>query len=274
MGVREILAALTRRWYIVVVGLAVAIAGGWYVYDSNPPDYAARGLVLLLPPEGNTPEAVGSNPFLSLGGLELTARVVVATYSSTSFSEEVEAISPDAEVEVSMDESTRGGVIAIDVKDKGEEAALSMLDYVTGTVSERLQGLQDEVGVQESSAVTSMVLAMDTVAEPDYQSLIRLLVIVVGGSIAGALIIALILDLALERRRRRGSYNFWNRRGGALRRAATAPGADEDQAQGPETRSSTPDSAVSVGVEPRTPETIAARLAVPGRRVGHDNPTK
>jgi len=204
LAVREILSALARRWYVVVIGVLLTVGAGWYVYTESSPEYTARGLVLLLPAEGEA-ELAGSNPFLGLGGLELPARVLVATYSNSSFQEEVAEVSPTAEVEVSIDESTRGPVIVVEARDVGIDRTLSTLDYVIGTVGDRLDELQSEVGVDETAVVRSMVLTVDTAAEPDFQSLIRLLVIVGGGGIAVTLIAALVIDVLVERRTRRHS---------------------------------------------------------------------
>lgn len=200
MGVREVFAGLGRRWYVLIIGLALTAGGGWYVYQHTPSDYTARSLVLLLPPV-NTVDNTSSNPFLQLGGLELTARVLVATYSGTAFQDEIAARAPDAEVLVSLDESTQGGVIAVDVKDRGAQQTMDLLDDVTDTVSQRLKGLQSEVGVETKDVVESMLLATDTEAKPDYQSLIRILVIVVGGGLVVTGALALVLDVLLRRRR-------------------------------------------------------------------------
>lgn len=205
MGIREIFGAIARRWYVAVIGLVLTVGAGWQIYQTNPPEFTANGLVLFLPPTGDpaVPETAGSNPFLQLAGLDLTARVVVATYSSTAFLEELERVSPHAEAEVTIDDSTRGGIIAIKVKDRGESRALRTLGYVTDSVSERLNSLQQEVGVGENDAVRSMVLAIDTKAEPDFQSLIRLLVVVGGGGLGLTLAVTLVLDVILVRRQRR-----------------------------------------------------------------------
>ncbi len=200
MGVREVFAGLGRRWYVLIIGLALTAGGGWYVYQQTPSDYTARSLVLLLPPV-NTVDNTSSNPFLQLGGLDLTARVLVATYSGTAFQDEIAERAPDAEVQVSMDESTQGGVVAVDVKNRGEQQTLDLLDDVTDTVSQRLDGLQSEVGVETKDVVGSMLLAKDTEAKADYQSLIRILVIVIGGGLAVTAALALVLDVLLRRRR-------------------------------------------------------------------------
>ena len=219
MGIREIFGALGRRWYIVVAGLLLTLGAGWQVYQMTPAEYTARSLTLLLPPVGDpTAETDGANPFLSLSGLDLTARVVVATYSSTAFAEDLEEFSPYAEVEVTIDDSTRGGIIAVEAKDRGEAQTLETLDYVTQNVSDRLVGLQQEVGVPDKDTVRSMLLAVDTEAERDFQSLIRILVIVVGGGLGLTFAIALLLDVIVIRRRRRhdefgpvGSAARWKR---------------------------------------------------------------
>ncbi|MCB1297745.1 MAG: hypothetical protein KDB08_02035 [Microthrixaceae bacterium] len=200
LAIRDILDAVGRRWYVLVVGLLVTAGAGWFVVDSNPPEYTARGLVLLLPSVG-VESSDGANPLLELGGLELTARVLVATYSSTSFEQELAELSPDATAVVSIDESTRGPVIVVEVTDVGQQRALDTLGYVLGTVSTRLLGLQNEVGVAENAMVRSMVLAMDTEAEPDLQSLIRVLVLVLGGGIAVTVALTLVIDVLAGRRK-------------------------------------------------------------------------
>jgi hypothetical protein len=235
VGVREVFAGLGRRWYILIIGLALTAGGGWYVYQHTPSDYTARSLVLLLPPV-NTVDNTSSNPFLQLGGLELTARVLVATYSGTAFQDEIAARAPDAEVLVSMDESTQGGVIAVDVKDRGEQQTMDLLDDVTGTVSQRLDGLQTEVGVEKKDVVGSMLLAKDTEAKPDYQSLIRILVIVVGGGLVVTGVLALVLDVLLRRRRSGHSAprSPRRRRRHAQSATETATASDEPDASEPE----------------------------------------
>ena len=237
MGIREIFGALGRRWYVVALGVLLTLGAGWQVYQITPPEYTARSLTLLLPPEGaRTVETEGANPFLSLSGLDLTARVVVATYSSTAFAEELEEFSPYAEVEVVIDDSTRGGIIAVEAKDRGEQQTLATLDHVTQSVAERLVSLQQEVGVAEKDTVRSMLLAIDTEPERDYQSLIRMLVIVIGGGLGATFALAILLDVALIRRRRRhhefghvGSAARWKR---IPDRPTPSDGHDEDATVG------------------------------------------
>lgn len=201
VGFSEIMRALGRRWYVVVLGVLLTLGGGYYVFTNTSPEYTARALVLLIPSESPDAEP-GSNPLLNLGGLDLTARVLVATYSSTAFAEEIAAVSPDAEVVVAVDEATRGPVIAIHVTARSEQEALDVLERVADDVPARLAALQQEVGVGDDAAVHSVPLTTDTHAETEYQAMIRMLVVVVVGGIAVTAAIALLSDVLVRRRNR------------------------------------------------------------------------
>lgn len=261
VGARDVLVALGRRWYIVVLGFALTAGAAWYVYDANPPEYSARGLVLLLPPDSDA-DAGPSNPFLQLGGLDLTARVLVATYSTSSFEDEIAEVSPTAEVEVGIDESTRGGVVSVTVTDASADLALTTLSYALATVPERMAELQSEVGVAASASVTSMMLAVDTEAEADTQSLTRLLVVVIGGGVGVTLLIALMLDSLLTRNRRRGTMNWTLRRRDRRKRGT----ADDEGTPDPEEFERDDDLGHAEGPLParHVSEPSISRRAVPG----------
>jgi hypothetical protein len=198
-----LLGALRRRWYIVAVGLLATAGLVWGVYNVTPPQYTARGLVLLLPSVPADEE--GGNPFLGLGNLDLPARVLVASYSSNAAQEEIAQRAPDAEVVVSIEESTRGPVIAVDVTDSSEAGTLEILSYVADSIPETLASLQSEVGVPLDAVVRSMPLTMDTEPEPEYETLIRLLILAGAGGLALTLLVAYALDGILKRRVRRRS---------------------------------------------------------------------
>lgn len=197
----SLLGALRRRWYIVVAGVLLTVGLGWAVYNLVPPEYNARGLTVLIP---SVPEdEPGSNPFLGLASLDLPARVLVASYSSNAAQEDIAERAPDAEVVVSIEESTRGPVIAVDVTDSSPEGALAILSYVADSIPDTLATLQSEVGVPLKSVVRSMPLTMDTEAEPNYETLTRLLILAGAGGLAITVLIAYALDGMLTRRGRR-----------------------------------------------------------------------
>jgi len=205
MGISAVLSALRRRWYIVLVGLLLTgglVAGAMVLF---PPSYTARGLVLLIPPIDRE-TAAGANPFLGLGGLEIPARVLVAAYSSNAVQEDIADRAPDAEVTVSMEESTRGPVIAVDVIDSSADGALRILDYVTSSIPGKLEQLQAEVGAPPATTVKSIPLTMDTEAEADPSDSTRMLILAAVLGIAVTALSIFVADAVSMRpsRRRRG----------------------------------------------------------------------
>ncbi|MCF4119992.1 hypothetical protein L1785_03280 [Antribacter sp. KLBMP9083] len=199
MTFSEIVRALGRRWYVVLLGLLLT---GWLGYGAwvlTPPVYTARGLLLLLPSDQAVGE--GGNPFLVLGGLDLPARILVAYYESDVAKDQVAEVAPDAEYVVAIEESTRGPVIAVDVKEKTPEAAVAALGYIADSIPRELGRLQQEVDAPPESVVQSMQLTMDEEATTDNSGTVRALIAAVGAGLVTTGLMALGADgLALRRR--------------------------------------------------------------------------
>jgi len=185
----------------VIVGLLATAGLGYAASVTSPPVYAARGLILLLPPEDAVGE--GGNPLLSMGGLGLPASILVAYFSSSAVQAEVEAVAPDASYEVSIEESTRGPLLAIDTSDSTGEGALLTLQFLAGEIPATLAQLQDEVDAPLKSAVVSMPLTMDTGAEQDRSETDRLLIVAIGVGLVGTVFAAFTLDRVLLGKRAR-----------------------------------------------------------------------
>lgn len=203
MTLRGVLSALGRRWYFVLVGLLITAGGAWAALSITPPQYAARGLILLLPPP-DTEAIDGGNPLLSLGGLDLPARVVVATFSTNAAQEDLAERFPDAEAEVAIEESTRGPIISIDVTDTTGDGALDTLSYIADQVTASLETLQDEVGVPTTAVMRSIPLTMDAEAEADFGDLTRLLILVGAGGLVLTVFAVYAIDGLMMRTTRRG----------------------------------------------------------------------
>ena len=119
-----------------MVGILLTGVLGYSASAFVAPSYTARGLVLMLPSKNAV--GPGGNPFLGLGGLDLPARVVVAYYTSAPAQEAIAEVTPGASVTVSMEESTRGPVIAIDVSADSEASHRSVGEYAAERVDELL----------------------------------------------------------------------------------------------------------------------------------------
>lgn len=199
--VLDVVKALARRWYVVLVGLILTVGLASAAYVATPSEYNARALVLLLP--GSNTVGDGGNPFLALSGLEQPASIVVAYFSSESAQTEVADRWPTAEYRVLLDDSTRGPVISVDVTDTSAESTLATLDYLQNRIPEELARLQGEVDAPAASVITSMPLAVDAEASRDASATIRNVIaaVVVGLVLTG--FAAFALDGILLRRRAR-----------------------------------------------------------------------
>lgn len=198
---RDVAGAIGRRWYVVLVGL-LATAGLVYgAYSISPPEYNARGLVLLLPSQKAVGE--GGNPFLELSGLEQPAGIVVAYFGSASAREEVKALSETAKYIVGIEDSTRGPVIAVDVTDETASATLGTLNYLADRIPEELQRLQSEVDTPQSAAIRSMTLTIDREAKVDSANTVRTVIAAGAVGIVATGFIAFGVDGLLGRRANR-----------------------------------------------------------------------
>ncbi len=201
MGLSDLLGAVRRRWYVVVVGLLATLGLGYVAAAASPPTYTARGLVLLVPSKAVTGH--GGNPLLVMDGLTLPASILVAYYQGAAAQEQAAAVVPTASYEVSVDESTRGPVIAIDVTDPTARGAIAALDYLAGSVPDNLARLQREVDAPAESVVSAMPLTMDTDATADTSAATRLRIAAIGVGLIATMLLTAALDGVIGRRQRR-----------------------------------------------------------------------
>lgn len=190
---------LLRRWYILLVGLLVSGALGLTAWMVTPPKYTARGLVMLLP----SVEAVGpkGNPLIEMGGLDLPARLLVAYFSSEPAQTALQEFDDVAEVDVTMEDSTRGPVIAVDVAHETSDGALKALHFVVDAIGPNLAQIQSTTSTPEDAIIRSMPLVLDNLAERDFSVAIRIVVLACALGICATLMAVYVLDGLLLRRR-------------------------------------------------------------------------
>ena len=195
----DVLRALGRRWYVVLVGLLLTAGMVYGAYKASPPEYNARALVLLLPSQAEVGKR--GNPFLQLTGLEQTAGILAAYLSSEPARAEVEGLSPSAEYEVGIDDSTRGPVIAVDVTDETAMDTLKTLDHLLKRIPEELARMQQETAVRKSAVIGSMQLTVDRQPKADIRGTVRLMIaaLVVGVVVTG--VTAFAIDGLAQRRK-------------------------------------------------------------------------
>lgn len=160
MNLSQTVRSLLRRWYILVVGLLVAVGLAFGVWNRVPPTYTRTSTQILLPGEGSIP--TGSNPYLFVGGLAPAADILVRGLSSNDVINEAVEGHPDTKVQVVRDPTTSGPVIVVTVEsesDASAEKVLADMDRRTGSL---LDSLQAEEKIPERRRISVVPVSLDT----------------------------------------------------------------------------------------------------------------
>ncbi|KQR12209.1 hypothetical protein [Cellulomonas sp. Leaf334] len=250
MEFTAVVAALLRRWYVVLVGLAMTAGLVYVANDAVPPTYSAAGSVLLLPPGASLED--GSNPLLALGGLEQPAALVVAYLAGDEARQLFAEDFPNTTYDIVLDPLSRGPLVLIKVEDPSEEDVMAALNAVLDTLPDALTMLQDQVEAPADSRVTSMPLSVDTRATTERSDSLRALIAAAGVGMVLTLVGAIAFDSLAARRRE-------HLRAGAestdAPEAAVAPDADGQAAPSSAATTAPPVPAdPSVATAPEEPE--------------------
>lgn len=201
MNSREALAAVGRRWYVIVVGVVVAAGATNMAINWVPPIYSASGTVLLLP--SRLDPAQGQNPLLNLDSLEVPASIITGYADSDAAHQRISESAPSAKYTIGIDASLRGPVILATVEDTDPASVLPTLDLVLEYVPEALKTLQSELRVPDGAAITSMRLAVDNKTTVNYSKTVRAAGGVVLAVLGLSALLALGIDARAARRRNR-----------------------------------------------------------------------
>lgn len=203
MDLAEVLRTAGRRWYFLVVGLLITAGLAFAVFRIVPITYDVKASVLLLPPsvvQDPTGEPQVVNPFLNLGGLDVAAGVLAKALTDTATVETVIPEGSSAEYTVEKDASVSGSVLEVAVNAESEAEALSMLQTLVDLAESRLNDLQEAIDAPSNTEVRLMVVTDNDVAEPNYSTLLRALIVVVAGGIVLTLLLTVSGDALLRRR--------------------------------------------------------------------------
>ena len=201
MEFTAVVAALLRRWYVVLVGLVMTAGLVYVANDAVPPTYSAAGSVLLLPPGASV--ADGSNPLLALGGLEQPAALVVAYLAGDEARQAFAEDFPNTTYDIVLDPLSRGPLVLVKVQDPVRGRRDVGPDAVLDTLPDALTMLQDQVDAPADSRVTSMPLSVDTRPTTERSDSLRALIAAAGVGMVLTLVGAVAFDALAARRRDR-----------------------------------------------------------------------
>ena len=193
MRLTDFWATLSRRWYLVVAVLALAVGGTFYVVDKVGPTYEAEGSVLVFPPvatvQRETELQAQGNPYLVLNGVSQARDIVIRALTSKSTLDALANEFPDSTFEATPDFTNSAPIILITAEAGTSAEATAVLAAVMDRVPAILVDLQSGLDLPSQAEITSRPLVADADPDPVYSSQIR------AGLVAG--VVALGLGLLL-----------------------------------------------------------------------------
>ncbi|WP_375431135.1 hypothetical protein [uncultured Friedmanniella sp.] len=195
----ELVGALRRLWWAVVIGLLATAALTYAAFALVPAEQEARASLMVLPTARAADEA--GNPYLVLGGLEPAADMLAAAMNSGPIHDTLAPAHGSATFEVSRDTTSSGPMLLVDVTDSDPARALALLDSVVKAMPEVLSKLQAQVGVRPTSNLLTLTeVTRDTSPEPSIKKQLRATLAAAVGGLALTVLGTNALDGLLRRR--------------------------------------------------------------------------
>ncbi len=201
MFVREVVAAMLRRWYLLPLVLVAAAACSGLALSQVAPVHRATASVVLVPPETTLGET--GNPYLFLGGLEQSVDVLSRTVDSQRVREEIDDAVPAGSYEIAGDTSTSAPIVLVTTEAGTAAEADRLLDEVLEVMPRELAVLQDDLGVDGRAQITTQTVARTDRPEAVQRTRYRFTVLAATGGVVLGLLVVLTVDGLLLRRRRR-----------------------------------------------------------------------
>ena len=203
MNLRDLLSALRRRWYLVVIGLLLTVAMCLGATKIVPTEYTATSSVLLLPP--NNTVGAGGNPYLSLGGLQGAVDVLGRAMMGEQIVDDLTGGSADETYTFGADATTSGPLLILNVKSRSADGALRLVQTVLDRAPSVLHQLQVDVKAPAKSMISMSVISQDSTAQSDRKTQVRALIVALVAGLALTFFLTILLDTLIRRRTKRTS---------------------------------------------------------------------
>jgi hypothetical protein len=165
---REVLAALRRRWYVVVVVLLATALGGWHLKHAQPL-YQGTSIVVLAPPEQVTaPNKLAAvTPSLAVAGLAVNMALLDQSQAAALRQAGVIGDYTITPRNSGTDETPQYYVPSelINVETADPTVALHSVTVLQTIYAQQLASWQTTQGVATESQITAQVLAPPGVQE-------------------------------------------------------------------------------------------------------------
>lgn len=199
MYLRELLASLRRRWYLLIVAVLATGLVCFGVSRLIGPTYEAEGAVVLVPPPD--PVDPHANPFISLGSLKQAGDIMIRSLSSDATHRKVLTAAPEGDYTVAPDYSTSAPVLVIKAAAPTPAQASKMLKVALARVPTNLASLQNGLSIDSKNQIASEVIDLNERPSLVIKAQLRA---VVGAGVAVLGVLCLLIgavDAAMRRRR-------------------------------------------------------------------------
>ncbi|WP_182353358.1 hypothetical protein [Flaviflexus huanghaiensis] len=146
--------SMLRRWYVVVICLALTAAGAFAVARSVEVTYESTATVVLLPPPSVVTEE--GNPYLFMGGLDQALSVLAVKLNSADVAETL--VNGGESYSVAKDPIGPGPLINITAEAGSGPRSEALRDAILDRLPNDLQELQDGLSVASASRIGAMTV--------------------------------------------------------------------------------------------------------------------
>ena len=192
---------LLRRWYLVLLGLALTAWLPSMALQYVSPTYTLESQVLLLPPE--TAVLVGDNPYLNLGGLGSIGDVVSRAVGDDDTRRYVERTTGVVDYTVDLDRSAAAPIVLTTVESTSAASTEAAMKYLQAQLKAELRRVQIDAGVKPEALVAEATVTKMDQVRVSHKEQYRAAGVAAAGGLAATVLLIAAVDAALMARRRR-----------------------------------------------------------------------
>ena len=214
--------ALVRRFYVTVPLVAVAAVGGTFYIDSISPEYHGSAAVVLLGPTAPANPAVPApaNPYVHFGSIAM-ANTLQVDMADPRTSAEISGAGNSTDFTVTVD--GRSSILTIATTAATRARALSTANQLVSIIQADVTSLQSAYGTDTTKQITTRVLSAGAVSAADSRAQGRARLITVSAFVVLAIIVSLMIDRKIRRRREGSESRLPSPRSGASAHDAGPP---------------------------------------------------
>jgi uncharacterized protein involved in exopolysaccharide biosynthesis len=196
-----------RRWWILVLGVLVAAALGYFAYAHSSPTYERTASRLLLPGQASYP--IGDNPYVYIDVLDQASDVLIDVLGSDKVQGSIEDAFPGTTMVIERNSTTKGPIVSITVTSQSDAATAKAMDRILAQLPTSLNQLQDDAQVPADARISVVSLTSDTASTVNQGERFRQAGLAVGGVLVATIIVTFVVDnllRAISARRRRRAH--------------------------------------------------------------------